>query len=359
MNPAFVTTSFSPNQWTSGISNALYLVVKQLYEKHSVRSTVFAPFDFRSSSGERVDCCDVRRFPAGRFFSPSLLPLLRSSHAKQKFSFVHSYHYGFYPAAAGFAFARSSALPHFHTAAYHPPSSLKGRMLMPLYNARYGKPMLSSSVVFPFNRNEKTQLSSISPANYKVVPCPVNDDIFRPSKSKFSRQTVAYIGTLLPWKGPLVALQIFERLSASRQDVDFVLLGNGPLEAGIRQRISSKRIRLLTGLPPEKVASVLAKSDVVVCPTAYESFGSAIAEALMCGTPVVSTTRGAVPETVGPAGLLSEYGDWQAMQSNIEQLIDDNRMRKRLALLAIKHSSNYRYGKVAENIYKIYAQYLK
>lgn len=102
------------------------------------------------------------------------------------------------------------------------------------------------------------------------------------------------------------------------------------------------------------MSEILAKSDIVVCPTKYESFGSAIAESLMCGTPVVSTRVGAVPETAGPGGLLAEYGDWTGMKSSIERLLDDTKLRNKLARQAIRHAKQYNYADVSHEIYKHY-----
>ncbi len=210
--------------------------------------------------------------------------------------------------------------------------------------------------MFPFNENEKKQLSRYSKGNYNIVPCPVNDEIFYPRKSKFPRKTITYIGTLLPWKGPQIALEIFKQIADERKDLDFLIIGTGPMEDHLRK--NSGRVKVLTNLSTEQVADKLSRSDIVVCPTKYESFGSAIAESMMCGTPVISTRVGAVPETVGLGGVLVDYGSWDTMKKEIIDLVDDDARKKKISQNAIKHAANYKYEKVSSKIYNTYKEFI-
>lgn len=361
MRPCFVTTSFSPTQHNSGISNALYLLVKYLHEKKGINSTVFAPVQKWGKCDQDLKHLSIRRFRTKNMFnfsySNELLGKIEDEHKKQKFDLIHSFHYGFFPATAGHKFSRQYNLNHFLTAAFHPPVSKFKRILMSSYNYTQGRSILSDSTIFPFNRNEMKQLSTYSKFRSRIVPCPVNDDIFYPRKSKFSKLTVTFIGTFLPWKGPQIALDIFNKIGSERNDVNFILIGTGPLEQQLRKD-AGKNTKVLSNLPAKTVADVLSKSDLVVCPTSYESFGSAIAESMMCGTPVISTKVGAVPETVGPGGVLVDYGNWEEMKNSITKVLDDKTLRLRLAKLAIKHSNNYKYKRVCSKIYKSYRTYV-
>lgn|SRR3989344_1857715 len=357
MKPCFVTTAFYPGQQNSGISNALYLLTKYLYEKKGVRSTVFAPEEIWGTKDEEKEFVSIRRFKTHKLmnysFSSSVGAMLDQAQRTERFDFVHSYHFGFYPATAGCNFALRHGLPHFLVAAFHPPSSGIKKSMMDVYNYTQGRRVLSSSaMVFPFNENEKKQLSGYSPGKYSIIPCPVNDKIFHPRGTKTGK-VVTYLGTLLPWKGSQIALDIFKKISEKRSDIKFNIVGRGPLETYLRKS-TTKNIKVVTNLDSHGVAKILSSSDVVVCPTKYESFGSAIAEAMMCGTPVVTTKVGAVPETVGPGGLLVDYGDWTKMQEYVENLVDDDGLRKKLAVKGLRHSEKYKYANVGKSIYSHY-----
>lgn len=361
MRPCFVTTSFAPTQHNSGISNALFLLTKYLHEKKEINSTVFAPIQRWGKSDQDLEYLSIRRFHTKNMFnfsySTELLGKVEDEHKKEKFDLVHSFHYGFFPATAGHKFSRQHHLSHFLTAAFHPPASKFKRILMSTYNYTQGRSILSDSTVFPFNKNERNQLSAYSKFRSSIIPCPVNDDIFYPRKSKFSKLTVTFAGTFLPWKGPKIALDIFNKIGSDRSDINFILMGTGPLEHQLRKD-AGRNTKVLSNLPAKKFSEVLSKSDLVVCPTLYESFGSAIAEAMMCGTPVVSTNVGAVPETVGPGGVLVDYGQWSQMKNSITNLLDDQSLRSRLAKSAIKHSNNYKYKNVCAKIYESYTTHV-
>jgi glycosyltransferase involved in cell wall biosynthesis len=71
-------------------------------------------------------------------------------------------------------------------------------------------------------------------------------------------------------------------------------------------------------------------ATMLVVPSIYEGFGLPAAEAMACGTPVISTTAGALPEVVGDAGILVPPGDTRAIVQAMKTLLDDESMRRQL-----------------------------
>jgi glycosyltransferase involved in cell wall biosynthesis len=71
------------------------------------------------------------------------------------------------------------------------------------------------------------------------------------------------------------------------------------LELGMRERV------LFTGaLPPEEVCRKYQSADLFVLPSSAEALSSVVMEAMICGTPVVASSVGGIPEQVGPYGIL-------------------------------------------------------
>jgi len=98
----------------------------------------------------------------------------------------------------------------------------------------------------------------------------------------------------------------------------------------------------------EAFARLFAAADVYAHPARAETFGKVVAEALACGTPVVATAVGGVPELVkglggaGPAhlndhpletatGVLTPSGDADAFGAALERLLLDDSCRRRLS----------------------------
>jgi glycosyltransferase involved in cell wall biosynthesis len=72
---------------------------------------------------------------------------------------------------------------------------------------------------------------------------------------------------------------------------------------------------------------VLASQSV---PYWREQFGLALAQAMMLGIPCIGSTSGAIPEVLGPGGLLFEEGRIDDLQNKLEVLLGSMEMRKKL-----------------------------
>jgi glycosyltransferase involved in cell wall biosynthesis len=92
------------------------------------------------------------------------------------------------------------------------------------------------------------------------------------------------------------------------------------------------RVELIGELEPAQLAAYYHQADLFVLPSYLEGYGMALAEALASGLPIVSTTGGAIPETVpADAGLLVPPGDSAALRDVLERLMEDNELRRHLA----------------------------
>src|SRR6185503_6037221 len=114
------------------------------------------------------------------------------------------------------------------------------------------------------------------------------------------------------------------------------LLRDAPTVAAIQHQIDRlslrKRVSLLGDLDRETLERQYARADVFVLPSYLEGYGMALAEAVAFGLPVVSTTAGAIPETVpANAAMLVAPGDSRALAKALASLIDDPARRAALA----------------------------
>jgi glycosyltransferase involved in cell wall biosynthesis len=101
-----------------------------------------------------------------------------------------------------------------------------------------------------------------------------------------------------------------------------------------RDPLLRERVQFMGWVPdPERL---LAASDLIVCPSHFETFGMAIVEAMSCGLPVVSTNVGGPGEIVidGVTGFLVPPKQPAALAERIVQLLDDPALRERMSAAA-------------------------
>jgi len=146
------------------------------------------------------------------------------------------------------------------------------------------------------------------------------------------------VATLIPRKGHAVLIEALRGL----QDRDWTLhcVGSSTRDAGTASALRSAiakhgmddRVRLHGEVPAGVLESMYGQADAVVLPSYFEGYGMALAEALAHGVPVVSTTAGAIPDTVpSNAGLLVPPGDAAALRAALAALLDEPALRARLA----------------------------
>ena len=92
------------------------------------------------------------------------------------------------------------------------------------------------------------------------------------------------------------------------------------------------RVEIVGRVPIERLVTLYRRAAVVAVPSRYEGFGLPAAEAMACGTPVVATRAGALPEvvTTGGGGLLVERDDPEALAKGLARLLEQPEARARL-----------------------------
>lgn len=91
-----------------------------------------------------------------------------------------------------------------------------------------------------------------------------------------------------------------------------------------------------------------------VFPSRYEGFGLPPLEALACGTPVVGSDAGSLPETVGDGGILRPVDDAHGMAQGLMRLVNDDAFRSKMRRHALDQASRFSWRCTAEATYAAY-----
>jgi len=149
------------------------------------------------------------------------------------------------------------------------------------------------------------------------------------------------VATITPRKGHTVLLEALAELrdrpwqltcagSITRDAATFAAL-----EHQVERLALRARVRFLGDLDADALEREYESADLFVLASYLEGYGMALAEAVARGVPVVSTTAGAIPETVpAAAGVLVPPGDSRALAKALGSLLEDAGARARLAASA-------------------------
>ena len=146
------------------------------------------------------------------------------------------------------------------------------------------------------------------------------------------------VATLIPRKGQWELVRALGGLS--HRAWSCVLAGSPQRDPSYASRVRGEiasqgleeRVRVVGELDEEGLEDEWRQASLFVLPSHYEGYGMALAEALARGVPVLSTTGGAIPQTVPEgAGLLVPPGDVDALRSALDVLLDDGEARAALA----------------------------
>ena len=146
------------------------------------------------------------------------------------------------------------------------------------------------------------------------------------------------VATLIPRKGHAVLIEALSGLKdrawtlhcagSTTRDADTA----NALRAAIAAQGLGDRVHLHGEVQAPALQAMYAQADAFVLPSYHEGYGMALAEALAHGLPVVSTTAGAICDTVPrDAGVLVPPGDAMALRAALAALLDDAAWRSRLA----------------------------
>ena len=129
-------------------------------------------------------------------------------------------------------------------------------------------------------------------------------------------------------------LRAVARLGPKFSDVEFLLVGDGPLRSALERQAADlglqRRVQFLGDR--RDIPSILASLDVSVVPSASESLSNVFLESMAAGVPVVSTSVGGNIELGGGGrALLVPPNDEEALARGLERVLADAEFRQTMS----------------------------
>lgn len=176
---------------------------------------------------------------------------------------------------------------------------------------------------------------------------------------------IGYMGRLVEEKGIDNLLEALTNLSVN---VKLLLIGSGPCKSKILEKANHPgikgRVIMIDQVPSLDVPRYMNCMDCLVLPSLTKSnwkeqFGRVLVEAMACEVPVIGSNSGEIPTVLGDAGLIFQEGDSNDLLNQIELLVKDNTLKKKLGEKGRQRVlDNYTQKKIAEATYNAYNRIL-
>jgi glycosyltransferase involved in cell wall biosynthesis len=179
------------------------------------------------------------------------------------------------------------------------------------------------------------------------------------------KETVGFVGKLKSGKGILTLLRAFQQL---HKDTILIIVGEGHLKEEIQTFINTNKLEnnvMLTGpLSHKTMPEYYRLMDVCVLPSETkmhwkESFGRTLVEAMACGIPVIGSSSGAIPDTIGNAGLIFPEGDSNSLMALIRKVLKDKDLRTQLREAGLARAQEFSWEKIAQKNHQAYLEVMK
>jgi len=135
-----------------------------------------------------------------------------------------------------------------------------------------------------------------------IIPNVVDENIFMCLNSIVRSRRFFMVGEWKSPKNPFPVIKAFKELIINYPDIRLIIGGFGPQEKAIKRLINDLKlynyINYMGSLQKEEVAAEMNKAMAYIHSSNYETFSVVCAEALCCGTPVISSNVGGIREFV-------------------------------------------------------------
>jgi len=245
-----------------------------------------------------------------------------------------------------------------------------GRSLAALYERTFLPATLSRvDRVIVHTQSYGTTSAMLRGRELEIIPAVVDLERFRPGLDSSGprttlhlegRRVVVFTGRLVAHKGVDVLLQALRELPL---DVHLVVVGRGPrlpdLRALARRLGIQDRVHFCPAVRDHELAQYVAAGDVFAFPSQnrLEGFGLAVAEAMACGLPVVTSDMPGVREVIddGVQGLLVEPLLADDLAEKLRAVLDDPKRARAMGEAGRRRvEERYDLRKVAAELIRLY-----
>ena len=195
---------------------------------------------------------------------------------------------------------------------------------------------------------------------------PVGEKTFSELYAGKTQAGIVWIGRMISWKHPELAVALAERLRAAGVSFQMTMIGGGPLEKTLKERVAQHGledyVRFSGVLGVDQARKELEKSQIMIATSdRNEGWGAVVNEGMSGGCAVVAShLMGSVPYLIkhGENGLIFESGNADDLFRKVKDLLTNNELCGKLSQNAYNTISEEWNGRVAaERLAELFRRY--
>jgi glycosyltransferase involved in cell wall biosynthesis len=157
-------------------------------------------------------------------------------------------------------------------------------------------------------------------------------------------------------KNPAVLVRAWDRLPAELLQGRKILFFSRRSDVlpVVRAAVAAGRAQLVLQPPRSDLIALYSMAEVFVFPSWIEGFGLPVLEAMTCGTPVIASNRGSIPEVAGGAALLADAEDDKAFAAYLSAVLHQPQLAQRLRELGFARVAQFSWAQTARAILDAY-----
>lgn len=192
--------------------------------------------------------------------------------------------------------------------------------------------------------------------NVLAIHSGVDTTFFHPSVHQFvsdmPERYILFVGSLEPRKNLPVLIHAWDQIRREFPEVALVIAG-APGHVFRHVHLPRGVTNLyFAGHVGAELPGLYANAELFVLPSLDEGFGLPVLEAMACGTPVIVSNGGALPEVVGDAGLIFDLSGPDTLTRTMRSCLSDAHLRASLAEKGLARAKTFSWKRTADLIWK-------
>jgi glycosyltransferase involved in cell wall biosynthesis len=165
---------------------------------------------------------------------------------------------------------------------------------------------------------------------------------------------VGFVGNLIPIKRADKLPEIFKKVAKDFPNTRFIIVGDGVLRDRILKEMKDLDVVFAGRVPQVEVARYMNAMDVMILPSRNEGWGCVVLEAQVCGTCVIGSSNGGIPEAIGFDEYIVKEGEnfEERFAKKVVEILEKGYDRNRL----IQRAKNFTWEETVRREVNIYEE---